>query len=95
MIQDTFEPSRIKLPAGDLILYPATRVHRVEPVTRGERWASFFWVQSIIADEDKRRLLYELDEAVAAARKDLGDRHSAAIALIGHYHNLVRMWGQF
>jgi PKHD-type hydroxylase len=85
-------PERVKLPAGDLILYPASTVHHVTPVTAGERWASFFWVQSMVADASRRALLHDLDRAIAAARADLGDEHAAAISLVGAYHNLVRMW---
>jgi PKHD-type hydroxylase len=95
VIEDGFSPRRAKLPAGDMILYPATTVHRVEPVTRGERWASFFWVQSMVADVGRRALLYELDQAIIAARSSLGDADEAAISLVGVYHNLVRMWAQF
>jgi PKHD-type hydroxylase len=84
----------VKLPAGDMVLYPATSVHRVEPVTRGERWASFFWVHSMVADQGQRDVLYDLDQAVIAARGDLGDDHPAAVAMVGVYHNLVRMWAQ-
>jgi PKHD-type hydroxylase len=84
--------ARIKLPAGDAILYPATSVHRVEPVVRGERWAAFFWVQSMVPEAGRRSLLHELDRAIAAARADLGDTHAAAVSLVGVYHNLVRMW---
>jgi PKHD-type hydroxylase len=86
--------ARVKLPAGDLLLYPATSVHRVEPVTRGERWASFFWVQSLVADAGRRDLLHDLDRSIAAARAGLGDDHPAAVSLVGAYHNLVRMWAQ-
>jgi PKHD-type hydroxylase len=86
--------ARVKLAAGDMVLYPATTVHRVEPVTRGERWASFFWVQSMVADGGARELLHELDRAVASARADLGDDHPAAVALVGVYHNLVRRWAR-
>jgi PKHD-type hydroxylase len=85
-------PARIKLPAGDAILYPATTVHRVEPVARGERWAAFLWVQSMVAEAGRRDLLHDLDRAIAAARADLGDAHAAAVSLVGVYHNLVRMW---
>ena len=92
VIEDGYEPRRVKLPAGDLILYPATTVHRVEPVTAGERWASFFWVQSMVADGGRRALLHDLDRAIAAARADLGDDHAASVSLVGAYHNLVRMW---
>jgi PKHD-type hydroxylase len=77
-----------------MILYPATTVHRVEPITRGERWASFFWVQSMVADLGRRELLYRLDQAVAATRQDLGDGHAASVSLVGVYHNLVRMWAE-
>jgi PKHD-type hydroxylase len=86
--------ARVKLPAGDLILYPTTSVHRVEPITRGERWASFFWVQSLVADPNQRALLRDLDRAIGAAREGLGDDHPAAVSLVGAYHNLVRMWAQ-
>jgi PKHD-type hydroxylase len=92
VIGDGYAPRRVKLPAGDMILYPATTVHRVEPVTAGERWASFFWVQSMVADGARRALLHDLDRAIAAARADLGDDHAAAISLVGAYHNLARMW---
>ncbi len=85
----------VKLPAGDMILYPATTVHRVEPVTRGERWAAFFWVQSMAPDQAQRDLLYSLDQAIVSARTALGDLHPAAVSLAGVYHNLVRMWSRF
>jgi PKHD-type hydroxylase len=87
-------PARVKLGAGDAILYPASTAHRVEPVARGERWAAFFWVQSMVADGGRRALLHELDGAIAAARADLGDAHAAAVSLVGVYHNLVRMWAE-
>ena len=86
--------ARVKLAAGDLILYPTTSVHRVESITRGERWASFFWVQSLVADPGRRALLHDLDRAIGAARDGLGDAHPAAVSLVGAYHNLVRMWAQ-
>jgi PKHD-type hydroxylase len=94
VIESGLEPARVKLPAGDAILYPATSVHRVEPVTRGERLAAFFWVQSMVADATRRALLHDLDRAIAAARADLGDAHAAAVSLVGVYHNLVRMWAE-
>lgn len=87
-------PSGVKLPAGDLLLYPSSTVHRVAPVTRGERWASIFWVQSMVAGADRRDLLFDLDQAIAGARGGLGDDHAAAVALVGVYHNLVRLWAQ-
>jgi PKHD-type hydroxylase len=94
VIDGGLSPQGVKLPAGDMLLYPASTVHRVEPVTRGERWASFFWVQSMVADSGQRTVLYDLDKAVAAARADLGDEHPAAVSLVGVYHNLIRMWSQ-
>ena len=94
VIEGGLSPQRVKLPAGDAILYPATSVHRVEPVTRGERLAAFFWVQSMVADQARRALLHDLDRAIAAARADLGDTHSAAVSLVGAYHNLIRMWAE-
>jgi PKHD-type hydroxylase len=95
VVDDGDPPRRVKLAAGDMVLYPATTVHRVEPVTRGERWASFFWVQSIVADAGQRTLLYEMDQAITLARRDFGDQHPAAVSLVGVYHNLVRAWSQF
>lgn len=92
VFEDGLSARSVKLPAGDLVLYPAALVHRVEPVTRGERWASFFWVQSMVAEDAQRALLHRLDQATASARTDLGDAHPAAVALVGVYHNLVRMW---
>ena len=94
VIGDGLATARVKLPAGDMVLYPATSVHRVEAVTRGERWASFFWVQSMVADLAQRDLLFSMDEAIITARGGLGDDHPAAVALVGAYHNLVRMWAQ-
>ncbi len=82
----------IKLPAGDLILYPSTTVHRVTAVTRGERWASVFWVQSMVAEAAKRDLLADLDQDIAAVRAQLGDENATSVSLTGAYHNLVRMW---
>jgi len=82
---------RVKLPAGDLLLYPATSVHRVEPVTRGERLASFFWIESMVRGDNQRRLLYELDMQILALREAHGDTE-AIVGLTGTYHNLLRMF---
>ena len=92
VVEDFYGSQEIKLPAGDLVLYPATTAHRVAPVTRGERIAAFFWVESMVADAARRALLYELDRAIAGARHEIGDAHPAAVSLVGAYHNLVRMW---
>lgn len=82
----------IKLAAGDLLLYPATSLHEVRPVTRGARLASFFWVQSMVRDADNRRLLYEMDRALIALRELHPEGHPALIRLTGTYHNLLRKW---
>ena len=82
---------RIKLPAGDLILYPGTTVHRVEPVTRGARIAAFFWVQSMVREEVKRDTLFELDTALQALGRDNAG-HPSLVQIAGVYHNLLRLW---
>ncbi len=94
VIEDGNLPHRVKLPAGDMVLYPASTVHRVEPVTKGERWASFFWIQSLVEDQGRRSLLHQLDQAIIGARADLTDDHPSSIALVGTYHNLIRMWAK-
>ena len=91
VIQDTYGEQRVKLAAGDMVLYPGTSVHRVEPVTRGHRVASFFWVESMVRSDEQRRLLYELDMALMRLRAEHGDS-AATVQLTGTYHNLLRMW---
>ena len=91
-IQAAFGEQRVKLPAGCMIVYPGTSLHRVEPVTRGSRWASFFWAQSMVADDGKRSLLHGLDQSVMETRAALGDKHAAVLRLTATYHNLLRMW---
>ncbi|MFT3954068.1 MAG: Fe2+-dependent dioxygenase [Piscinibacter sp.] len=91
VIQDTFGTPRIKLPAGDLVLYPGTSVHRVEPVTRGHRLASFFWIESLVRSDEQRRLLHDMDMALVRLRARHGDSDEA-VALTGTYHNLLRQW---
>jgi PKHD-type hydroxylase len=86
--------TRVKLPAGDLILYPAASVHQVSEVTRGERLAAVFWVQSMVADPTRRQLLYDLDLAAGQVRSGLGDDHPTAVAVVGIYHRLMRLWAQ-
>ena len=103
VVQDTYGEQRIKFAAGDLVLYPGTSVHRVEPVTRGERLACFFWVESMVRSDDQRRLLYEMDLAITALRQQAHDdrqgrteggciESAEVIRLTGCYHNLLRMW---
>ncbi|WP_309678734.1 Fe2+-dependent dioxygenase [Polaromonas sp.] len=99
VLQHSYGEQRIKLAAGDLVLYPGSSVHRVAPVTRGERLASFFWIESMVRQDDQRRLLYEMDMAITALRQqDLARRTTDAgesaevVRLTGCYHNLLRMW---
>jgi len=92
-VVDTYGTHAVKLPAGDLVLYPSGSLHRVHPVTRGARVASFFWVQSLVRDTERRRTLFELDQNIQALREQVGD-NEAVLGLTGHYHNLVRAWSE-
>ena len=94
VIEDTYGEQRVKFEAGDLVVYPATSLHRVEPITRGARWGAFFWTQSMVRDEGQRRTLYDLDRAIQEVRGELSDDHHASVALAGVYHNLLRRWGE-
>lgn len=94
VIEDVYGEHVVKLPAGDLVLYPATSLHRVETVTRGSRWASFFWAQSMVKDDGQRTLLHNLDQSIAKARAAMGDSHEAVLGFTAAYHNLLRMWGE-
>lgn len=94
VIEDSFGQQRVKLPAGHMVLYPASSVHRVGPVTRGARIASFFWVQSMVRDDGARRILFELDQAVQDVASRLGQGDPAAVKLTGTYHNLLRRWAE-
>lgn len=91
VIQDTFGEQRVKLPAGDAVLYPGSSLHRVTPVTRGARLASFLWVQSLVPQDHRRRMLFELDLAIQALGTDHPD-HGAVDTLTNLYHNLLREW---
>jgi len=93
LIEDTYGVHSVKLPAGHLILYPSTSLHRVEPVTRGARLASFFWVQSMVRDEGQRTLLFDLDTSIQRLAQTDADE-AARLQLTGCYHNLLRMWAQ-
>jgi PKHD-type hydroxylase len=90
-VEDTYGTHNVKLPAGHLILYPATSLHHVRPVTRGARIASFFWIQSMIRDDGERTILFDLDAAIQRLNDEGVDRPSA-VQLTGIYHNLVRKW---
>ena len=91
-IEDTYGPRSVKLDAGDLVLYPSTSLHRVMPVTRGVRVASFFWIQSMVRDNERRALLYELDSIVQKLGGAGSAQHDEALRLAGVYHNLIRFW---
>jgi PKHD-type hydroxylase len=91
-VEDTFGAQRIKLPAGDMVLYPGTSVHRVEPVTRGWRVASFFWLESMVRSDEQRRLLFDMDSHLMRLRASVGETDPAVIGLTGTYHNLLRLW---
>ncbi len=92
VIRDTYGEHSVKLPAGDMVLYPATSLHRVTEVTRGARVAAFFWVQSLVRDDGQRTLLFELDGAIQQTAGALGAGSAQAVALTGVYHNLLRRW---
>jgi PKHD-type hydroxylase len=91
LIEDTYGTQTVKLAAGDMILYPASSLHRVNPVTRGTRLACFFWVQSMVRDDGQRALLFDLDNAIQRLTATGADE-SARVHLTGCYHNLLRMW---
>ena len=94
-IEDQFGAPAVKLAAGDMVVYPASSVHRVTPITRGARLASFFWIQSMIRDDGQRALLHSLDQSIGETRLAMGDDHPAVLRLTGGYHNLLRMWAEF
>ena len=91
VIEDTYGIHNIKLPAGHLVLYPGTSLHKVTPVTRGTRLASFFWIQSMVRDDGQRRLMFDLDVSIRRLTLELPD-HPALVQLTGVYHNLLRQW---
>jgi PKHD-type hydroxylase len=91
-VEDPYGAQAVKLPAGDMLLYPGTSVHRVEPVTRGFRVASFFWVESMVRSDEQRRLLYDMDMHLMHLRATVGETDPAVIGLTGTYHNLLRLW---
>jgi PKHD-type hydroxylase len=89
--EDTYGGHSVKLPAGDMVLYPATSLHRVNPVTRGCRLASFFWIQSMVRDDSRRTLLFDLDMAINQTNQAIPN-HPAVVSLTSCYHNLLRAW---
>lgn len=94
VIEDTYGEQSVKFAAGDMVLYPASSLHRVEAITRGSRWASFFWIQSMVKDDRARGLLYQLDQSIIKTRAELGDTHEAVLGLTAVYHNLLRRWAE-
>lgn len=91
-IEGEFGVQTVKLSAGDMVLYPSSSLHRVTPVTRGARLASFFWIESLIADEGARTLLYDLDQSIQALTADMLPDDDRLLTLTGVYHNLLRRW---
>ena len=91
VVQETYGTHEVKLPAGDVILYPSSSLHKVEPVIQGERLCSFFWTQSMVRDDWRRNMLHELDCNIQSLRQQMGDS-AEVLGLTGHYHNLLRQW---
>jgi PKHD-type hydroxylase len=92
LVEDTYGAHAVKLGAGDLILYPATSLHRVAPVTRGARLASFFWVQSLVPDDSERQILFDMDRSIGELGAAQSPDSATILRLTGAYHNLVRKW---
>jgi PKHD-type hydroxylase len=92
-VEDTYGVHKVKLPAGDMVLYPSSSLHSVTPVTRGARVASFFWIQSMIRDDGQRTLLFDLDVAIQQLSRDV-PAHPSIVQLTGVYHNLLRQWAE-
>lgn len=92
-IEDTYGSHSVKLPAGDLIVYPSDSLHHVTPITEGSRVASFFWIQSLIRDVRQRALLFDLDQSIMKLTADVPD-HPSLVSLMSTYHNLLRLWSE-
>lgn len=93
-IEDVYGAQTVKLPAGHMILYPSTSLHRVRPVTRGARVASFFWLQSMIRTDAQRTMLFDLDQTIQRLSLEQGGNDANVVALSGLYHNLLRLWAE-
>jgi PKHD-type hydroxylase len=93
VVEDTYGSHSVKLPAGDMIVYPSTSLHNVTPITRGSRIASFFWIQSLIRDVTQRALLFDLDMSIVRLTRDHPD-HPSLVTLTAVYHNLLRQWAE-
>ena len=94
VIETNFGEQRVKLPTGHMVVYPASSVHRVTPVTRGVRTASFFWIQSMVRDDAARALLFDLDQGIQGISAKMGPSHRETVRLTGVYHNLLRRWAE-
>lgn len=94
IVHDTYGQHSVKLPAGHAVIYPATSLHSVTPVTRGSRWGSFFWAQSMVRDDWRRHMLYDLDMSIIRIRSMLPDDDPAVTGLTAHYHNMIRHWAE-
>jgi PKHD-type hydroxylase len=92
VMEDGAAERAFRLPAGHMLLYPASTLHRVEPVRRGTRLAAFFWIESLVARADRRAILFDMDMALQSLRPRVGDGDGALVALTGCYHNLLRQW---
>ena len=92
LVEDHYGVQRVKLPAGHAVIYPSSSLHRVTPITRGRRVASFFWLQSMVRNAEERRTLFDLDRAVQRLTGELGGKDRSVIELTGVYHNLLRLW---
>jgi len=93
VVEDTYGVHAVKLPAGHLVLYPSTSLHHVTPVTRGSRVCAFFWIQSLVRDDGRRTLLFDMDTAIQQIARDVPS-HPSAVQLTGVYHNLLRHWAE-
>lgn len=93
-IETNYGSQQVKLPAGDMVVYPSTSLHKVVPVTRGARIASFMWIQSMIRDSQQREMLYGLDSSVQVLTQELSGEHAEVVRLSGLYHNLIRQWAE-
>jgi PKHD-type hydroxylase len=93
-VETSYGAHEVKLPAGHMVLYPATSLHCVQPITRGERIGSFFWIQSMIRDDGARAMLFDLDQTVQELQAERGPDDAAVVRLTGIYHNLIRHWAE-
>jgi PKHD-type hydroxylase len=94
VVEDAYGEHAVKLAAGDMILYPASSLHRVAPITRGARWAAFFWAQSMVRSDEQRTMLYDLDNTIQRLSVKVGQGDADVVALTGTYNNLLRSWAE-